>query len=58
MSLCIIAVGIALPLTPLGAYLGFTHLPPLYWPLLALTLLSYVLLTQLVKTWLVRHQWI
>jgi P-type Mg2+ transporter len=58
MSVCIMAVGIALPLTPLGAYLGFTALPPLYWPLLALTLLCYVLLTQGVKTWLVRHKWI
>ena len=58
MSACIIAVGIALPLTPLGPYLGFTALPPLYWPLLALTLLCYVLLTQGVKTWLVRRKWI
>jgi Mg2+-importing ATPase len=58
MSVCIMAVGIALPLTPLGAYLGFTALPPLYWPLLALTLLCYILLTQGVKTWLVRHKWI
>jgi P-type Mg2+ transporter len=58
MSACIIAVGIALPLTPLGPYLGFTALPPLYWPLLALTLLCYVLLTQGVKTWLARHKWI
>jgi Mg2+-importing ATPase len=33
-------------------------LPPLYWPLLALTLLSYVLLTQLVKMWLLRRRWI
>jgi Mg2+-importing ATPase len=58
MSVCIMAVGIALPFTPLGAYLGFTALPPLYWPLLGLTLLCYVLLTQGVKTWLVRHEWI
>ena len=58
MSVCIMAVGIALPLTPLGAYLGFTALPPLYWPLLVLTLLCYVLLTQGVKTWLARHRWI
>jgi Mg2+-importing ATPase len=58
MSVCIMAAGIAIPVTPLGTYLGFTKLPPLYWPLLALTLLSYVLLTQGVKTWLVRHRWI
>jgi Mg2+-importing ATPase len=58
MSVCIMAVGIAIPLTPIGAYLGFTTLPPLYWPLLALTLLCYVMLTQGVKTWLVRRKWI
>jgi Mg2+-importing ATPase len=58
MSVCIMAFGIALPFTPLGTYLGFTALPPLYWPLLLLTLLCYVLLTQGVKTWLVRHKWI
>jgi Mg2+-importing ATPase len=58
MSVCIMAFGIALPFTPLGTYLGFTSLPQLYWPLLLLTLLCYVLLTQGVKTWLVRHRWI
>ena len=52
------AIGIAIPFTPLGNYLGFTALPPLYWPLLALTLLCYVVLTQLVKMWLLRRKWI
>ncbi len=37
----IMACGIALPFSPLGAYLGLAPLPPLYWPLLALTLLAY-----------------
>ena len=58
MSVVIMAIGIAIPFTPLGRYLGFTALPPLYWPLLALTLLCYVLLTQVVKTWLLRRKWI
>jgi Mg2+-importing ATPase len=58
MSIVIMATGIAIPFTPLGHYLGFTALPPLYWPLLALTLLCYVLLTQLVKMWLLRRRWI
>ena len=58
MSVCIMATGIAIPFTPLGTYLGFTALPPLYWPLLALTLLCYVVLTQLVKMWLLRRHWI
>ena len=49
MSLIIMTCGIAIPFTHLGTYLGFTPLPLLYWPLLAITLLSYVVLTQLVK---------
>ena len=51
------AIGVILPFTPVGSYLGFTPLPPLYWPLLAVTLLAYVLLTQAVKTWLIRRGW-
>ncbi len=54
----IVAVGIALPFTPVGGYLGFTPLPALYWPLLAATLTCYVMLTQLVKMWLLRRKWI
>ncbi len=57
-SLAIMAVGIGIPFSPLGPYLGFSRLPPQYWPLLAATLLCYVLLTQGVKMWLLRHKWI
>lgn len=57
-SACIMAVGVALPYTFLGSLLGFTPLPPLYWPILAATLVCYVGLTQLVKTWLLRQKWI
>jgi hypothetical protein len=31
------AIGLALPFSPVGGYLGFRALPPLYWPLLAAT---------------------
>lgn len=58
MSLVIMAIGIAIPFSPLGDYLGFTKLPLLYWPLLAISLLCYVVLTQLVKMWLLRKNWI
>lgn len=58
MSAGIMGIGIALPATAIGASLGFTPLPRLYWPLLVLTLLSYVGLTQVVKTWLLRRSWI
>jgi Mg2+-importing ATPase len=58
MSLFVMAIGVAIPVSPLGHYLGFTTLPPLYWPLLGLTLLCYVVLTQSVKMWLLRLGWI
>lgn len=61
MSLAIIAAGVAIPAipaSPLGHYLGFAPLPWLYWPLLALTLVCYVALTQGVKMWLVKRAWI
>jgi len=57
-GLLIIAVGIALPFSPVGRYLGFTPLPPWYWPILVATLACYLLLTQGVKTWLLRRHWI
>jgi len=57
-SALVVATGIAIPFTPLGADLGFTAPPPLYWPLLVLTLLCYVVLTHLVKMWLLRRKWI
>lgn len=58
MSGVIMATGVALPFTPLGTYLGFTPLPLLYWPLLLLTLVGYVVLTQVVKMWLLSRKWI
>jgi len=51
-------VGAALPLSPVGPFLGFVPLPFLYWPVLALILFGYVLLTQAVKTWLLRSRWV
>ncbi len=54
----IMLVGMWLPFSPVGPWLGMVPLPSLYWPMLAGTLLAYVVLTQLVKMWLVRKQWI
>lgn len=54
----IMMFGMWLPSSPIGPWLGFTPLPPLYWPLLVLTLGCYVLLTQGVKMWLIRRKWI
>jgi Mg2+-importing ATPase len=54
----IMLVGIWLPSSALGPVLGFEPLPHLYWPLIAVTLLAYVGLTQVVKVWLHRRHWI
>ena len=54
----IMLFGIWLPSSPLAPALGLTHLPHLYWPLIAATLFAYVVLTQVVKTWLHRRRWI
>jgi Mg2+-importing ATPase len=54
----VMLVGTWLPFSPLGPALGFTELPPLYWPLLLLTLAGYVGLTVLVKGWLYRRRWV
>lgn len=57
-SAIIMGVGMSLPYTPIGAWLGFVRLPPLYWGLLLATLLLYCLLTQGVKVWLLRRKWV
>jgi Mg2+-importing ATPase len=57
-SVGIAAIGVTLPFVRLGRYLGFTALPPSYWPYLAMILASYVTLTHVVKSWILRHRWI
>jgi len=52
------ALGMWLPYSPISSALGLTHLPPAYWPILMLTLIAYLILTQLVKVWLLRKHWI
>ncbi len=54
----IMAFGMWLPYSPLASALGFTHLPGLYWPILMLTMLGYMALTQIIKVWLLRKAWI
>jgi len=57
-TLSIMALGVWLPYSPLASSLGLAHLPGLYWPILMVTLLCYVGLTQLTKVWLLRKKWI
>ena len=54
-SLAIVAVAAWLTVSPLAGALGLVALPPLYWALLLAMLVSYVVLTQVVKTWFIRR---
>lgn len=57
-TLAIMAFGMWLPYSPMASSLGFTQLPSMYWPILMVTLLAYVSVTQLAKVWLLRKHWI
>jgi Mg2+-importing ATPase len=57
-TVAVMAFGIWLPYSPVASSLGFTELPRLYWPILGATLLAYMILTQLVKMWLLKKKWI
>ncbi|MGO8674710.1 MAG: magnesium-translocating P-type ATPase [Limisphaerales bacterium] len=57
-TLLIMAVGAFLPYSPVAPALGFVPLPATFWPLLLLTLLCYVGLTQGIKMWLARKGWV
>jgi Mg2+-importing ATPase len=57
-SAVVAGIGMGLPFSPVGRYLGFTPLPWLYWPLLAAMVLGYGLLTYWVKNQLLRRNWI
>ncbi len=54
-SAIVMAVGIWLPYSPFASALGFVELPHLYWPILLLTLLGYIALTQTMKMRLLRR---
>jgi Mg2+-importing ATPase len=54
-SIVIVTVGALLTISPLADALGFVPLPPLYWLLLAIILVCYVVLTQLIKSWFYRR---
>jgi Mg2+-importing ATPase len=55
LTASIMAIGIYLPFSPLGAHLGLVPLPMTYFPWLAGILLSYCTLTQLVKQFYIRR---
>ena len=55
LTVCIMAIGIAVPYSPLGEIVGMVPLPLAYFPWLVATLICYCLLTQLVKGWYIRR---
>lgn len=60
LTASIMAIGIYLPFSPLGEHVGMVPLPPSYFPWLVGILLSYCLLTQLMKRFYIRRfgQWL
>jgi Mg2+-importing ATPase len=54
-SLAIVAVAMALPLTPLGAAFGFTPLPAGFYAALAVMVLAYLMLVVAVRRWVERR---
>jgi Mg2+-importing ATPase len=50
----VILAGVAMPFSRFGASVGMSPLPWTYFPFLVLVLLSYTLLTQVVKGWYIR----
>ena len=53
-TLGIVLVGIALPFSPIGTDLGFTPLPPVYFAFLAAATVTYLLLVEVAKRFLLR----
>ncbi|HHV84531.1 MAG TPA: magnesium-translocating P-type ATPase [Petrimonas sp.] len=53
-TFAIMAIGIAIPFTSLGASIGLTPLPWTYFPWLVGILLGYCFLTQILKGWYVK----
>lgn len=60
LTTIIMAIGILIPFTPLGVSVGFHALPTIYFGWLAIIILSYILLAQIVKTIYIKinHSWL
>jgi Mg2+-importing ATPase len=55
MTLLIMAIGIFIPMGPVSHYFKLEALPSMYFPLLALTLVTYMVLTQRMKNFYARR---
>jgi P-type Mg2+ transporter len=54
-AIAIVLVGLAIPFSSLGGFLGFTPLPKLYFTFLAIAAATYLLLVNVVKRRLFKH---
>jgi P-type Mg2+ transporter len=54
-TLVVCVAGIWLPYSPFAAALGFVPLPLAYWPILAVMIVMYLLLTHVMKIWFHRR---
>jgi P-type Mg2+ transporter len=54
-TVIICTIGMTLPFTWAGAALGFVPLPSTYWPLVAAMLVTYAVITHLVKVWFTKR---
>jgi len=55
MTVLIMGLGVVIPYTPFGTYLGFVPLPAVYFFWLTLIILGYSLLTEIIKRWYIRR---
>lgn len=55
ITLAVMAIGLSLPFTPLAPGFGLVPLPAAFFGWLALILLAYAVLAQLVKDWFIRR---
>ncbi len=55
MTFAIMAIGIAIPFTSIGSFIGLMPLPLNYFPWLIAILLSYCVLTQVIKQWYIKR---
>jgi len=54
LTATIMLLGIAIPFSGFGQHIGLQPLPFQYFPILVATLLSYCILTQIIKTWYIK----
>ena len=54
-TLLVVAIGLALPFSPLASVLGFRALPPLFFAILVGMIVTYLALAELGKAWFFRH---